>query len=134
MPSPQSIIAEARTWLGTPFRHQGRVRGRACDCAGLIVGVAAGLGLAHVDVTDYGRIPHPVRMRAALDAQLERIPIGSAGPGAIVWIAWRRYAQHLAIVTDLGLIHAYESTGRVVEHPMDEFWRAGIRAAYRYRD
>lgn len=133
MIAPDDVVREARTWKDTPFRHQGRVKGRACDCAGLIIGVAGGLGLPHVDVRDYGRMPHPKRMRAALDAQLERIAIGSADVGDVVWMAWDRCPQHLAIITDVGLIHAYERAGKVVEHPMNNGWRAMIRAAYRYR-
>jgi len=38
------IIAEARTWLKTPWRHQGRLKGIACDCVGHIVCVPARVG------------------------------------------------------------------------------------------
>lgn len=33
------IVAAARQWLGTPYRHQASVRGVGCDCLGLIRGV-----------------------------------------------------------------------------------------------
>ena len=39
MPQPDAIIACARGWLGTPYHHQGSVRGAGCDCLGLIRGV-----------------------------------------------------------------------------------------------
>ncbi|MBL0320066.1 MAG: hypothetical protein IPP74_12385 [Alphaproteobacteria bacterium] len=45
MTSNQKIISQARTWLGTPFHHQARLKGKGCDCLGLIVGVADELGL-----------------------------------------------------------------------------------------
>ena len=35
------VVKEARTWIGTPFVHQGRTKGLACDCLGLMIGVAA---------------------------------------------------------------------------------------------
>src|SRR5215470_17973610 len=33
------IIAEARAWIGTPYRHQASLKGVGCDCLGLIRGV-----------------------------------------------------------------------------------------------
>ena len=36
----QDVVAEARRWLGTPWRHQARLRGVGVDCGGLVVCVA----------------------------------------------------------------------------------------------
>ena len=33
------IVAVARGWLGTPYRHQASCRGAGTDCLGLILGV-----------------------------------------------------------------------------------------------
>src|SRR5579885_1122973 len=33
------IIAEARSWIGTPYAHQASVKGIGCDCLGLVRGV-----------------------------------------------------------------------------------------------
>lgn len=30
------IVAEARTWLGTPYHHKGRIKGVGVDCGGII--------------------------------------------------------------------------------------------------
>src|SRR5665213_1770116 len=41
-PMPQSrsdIVAEARAWIGTPYRHQASLKGVGCDCLGLVRGV-----------------------------------------------------------------------------------------------
>ena len=35
----QDIIAEAQSWLGTPYRHQASLEGVGADCLGLIRGV-----------------------------------------------------------------------------------------------
>ncbi len=40
---PTRVVAEARLWLGTPYRHQGSLRGIGCDCLGLVRGVWRGL-------------------------------------------------------------------------------------------
>ena len=33
------IVAAARSWLGTPYRHQASRKGAGCDCLGLVRGV-----------------------------------------------------------------------------------------------
>lgn len=33
------VLAIARTWIGTPYRHQGAVKGVGCDCLGLVRGI-----------------------------------------------------------------------------------------------
>ena len=33
------IVAAARTWIGTPYRHQASLKGVGCDCLGLLRGV-----------------------------------------------------------------------------------------------
>ncbi|HEX5008312.1 MAG TPA: peptidase P60, partial [Hyphomonadaceae bacterium] len=35
----EAIVAEARRWLGTPYRHQASVFGAGTDCLGLVRGV-----------------------------------------------------------------------------------------------
>jgi len=37
--SRDDIVASARQWLGTPYRHQASLRGVGCDCLGLVRGV-----------------------------------------------------------------------------------------------
>ncbi len=34
-----AIVAAARLWLGTPYRHQASLRGVGTDCLGLVRGV-----------------------------------------------------------------------------------------------
>ena len=34
-----AVVAEARSWLGTPYHHQGALAGAGCDCLGLVRGV-----------------------------------------------------------------------------------------------
>ncbi|MBI1756209.1 MAG: C40 family peptidase [Fimbriimonas ginsengisoli] len=46
---PSDVIAIARSFLGTPFVLDGRVKGQGIDCGGLIVGVFREAGLACPD-------------------------------------------------------------------------------------
>ena len=34
-----AIVAEARGWIGTPYRHQASLKGVGADCIGLVRGV-----------------------------------------------------------------------------------------------
>lgn len=35
----EAFVSIARSWLGTPYHHQGATKGSGCDCLGLIRGV-----------------------------------------------------------------------------------------------
>ena len=41
-----AVVAEAMTWLGTPYHHHARIKGVGVDCAQILIAVYAGLGLA----------------------------------------------------------------------------------------
>jgi hypothetical protein len=69
------ILAAARTWLGTPWRHQGRLKGVAMDCGGLILGVGRDLGLLDFDTRAYGRIPDGRLLRAVCEQHLVPKPV-----------------------------------------------------------
>jgi cell wall-associated NlpC family hydrolase len=50
----QRVVAEAETWLRTPYHHMGRIKGGGTDCLMLLAEVyeAAGV-IRHVDVPFY---------------------------------------------------------------------------------
>jgi cell wall-associated NlpC family hydrolase len=51
-----AVIAEAHTWLHTPFRHASRIKGRrgGVDCGQILAGVYENSGVvAHVTTPDY---------------------------------------------------------------------------------
>lgn len=118
--TPEAVIAEARTWLGVPYRHQGRTR-LGIDCVGLpiVVGQALGLWPPRFEIANYGRLPS-AELAERVQAHCQRIP--QAIPGALIMIAWTRTAAHVAICTGTTMIHAYESVGRVVEHGYRGRW------------
>ena len=126
----EMIVAEARKWLGTPFHHQGRVMGHGVDCAGLVACVGKALGLTCFDATGYGRSPDPRAMGGILARELVGIPVPEARLGDVLWMAFDKEPQHVAIVTDVGIIHATSAIGRVVEHGVNEIWRRRIRGAF----
>jgi cell wall-associated NlpC family hydrolase len=142
------VVAAARGWIGTSFHHQGRIRKNAShkggvDCLGLLVGVAAEIGItlpdgrlaASLDKTDYPHYPDTERLRRRLSAIMENIPTAGIQAGDILVLSVDGSPQHLAIVSDyregLGIIHAYAPARKVVEQALDDFWTSRIVAAYR---
>ena len=133
-----ALIAAARSFLGVPFRHQGRTV-KGMDCIGLIVLAFAAIGKPLRNRSDYGRLP----ANAKLDRELlEHFGEGFAPdylepqPGDVVSMTWAKEAAHVAIITPhpdrrIGLIHSSRDFDRVVEHGIDADWRSRIVKVYR---
>lgn len=138
-----ALVQQARTYLGTPYRHRGRSR-RAIDCAGLLWCSYADLGYVLPDVKVYGREPHKDGLMAGLiDALGEPVWRGREPARALLRVgdcvvsAFVREPHHLAIVGDdplygLSLIHSDGSAAKkVVEHGLSEHHRKQIVAIFR---
>ena len=93
--------------------------------------VAHQLDLLQVDSTDYGRIPDGQQLRAGLAQHLDvvRTPL----PGDVLLMRFEQHPQHVALVTDTGILHAYAQVRKVVEHRLDSLWASRIVAAYRFK-
>lgn len=155
-----AIVEEARRWAGTPYHHQARLKGVGVDCAGLIIGVGAALGIMPFDeirfreFANYARQPNPNQMRRALEAHLVEIPEHVAGEGDVMWLEWRvGLPMHLAICATVAdepeqelsalwgqvvmsgrstMIHATSEVGRVVEHGFADPWPDRVNSFWRY--
>lgn len=136
--TPADVVAEARTWIGTSFMHQARVRGVGVDCVGLVIGVARALGLVEptLDITGYPRSPDGRSMLAVCDQHMRRVDAPALG--CVLVVRHEIDPQHMGIVGDyvhggLSLIHALgtrDGRGRVVEHRLDESTLARLIAVY----
>lgn len=136
MTTRAQIVAEARKWVGTPFLHQGRLRGAGVDCAGVVIGVADVLGLAQgfEDPKGYPDNPANRQIEALLDKWMDRIPKGEEKPGDVLFFAYSRLPQHMGILTDRGtIVHAYKPGPGVVEVTYDRLWQRQTVRAYRFR-
>jgi NlpC/P60 family putative phage cell wall peptidase len=141
----EAVIAEARTWVGTPFRHQARLKYVGCDCIGLVWGVGEACGVLEVDPVrvkrylGYGRTPNPARMREALETFFVPLPAGPVFPSDIAWLEWREdLPMHLAVLTErraggtCNIIHSLRDVGKVCEHGFTDEWRARVNSWWRY--
>src|SRR5262245_54289062 len=100
-----AIVAEARAWIGTPYRHQASVKGIGCDCLGLVRGVWRGLLGAEPEVAPpYARDWAEASGQESLAEAAARhlVPLAELdkfSPGDVLLFRYReRYAaKHAAI-------------------------------------
>lgn len=129
------VIAAARSCIGTPFRHQGRIIGAGLDCAGLGIVVAKAVGIEIKDFSGYPSQPFDGMLKKMFDEQdfLQQINLSDAKPGDVLLMRISSAPQHVAILSDKGyMIHAYRGVGAVVEQRIDDFWNSKIVAVYRF--
>jgi NlpC/P60 family putative phage cell wall peptidase len=139
------IVTHARAWVGTPFHHQARLKGKGCDCLGLVVGVVYelalkdkdGVQLAAYDEVTYSREPDGAYLTAKLTGLLEEILIEDARAGDLALFKVRENPQHLAILSDyeggLGMIHCFAPARKVVEHRLDDEWKLRLLKVFRWQ-
>lgn len=118
----QQIVDEARTWLGTPFVHQGRLKGVGVDCIGLVICVARDLAIYDYDFNNYRVIPNPRKMGDELKKNLIPKKYEDLQMGDIIWFRIRSLPQHVGIKTDTGFIHAYSENKKVLEVDFTGKW------------
>lgn len=133
MTTAQDVIAEARTWVGTPFRHQARVKGLGADCVGMIVAVGMKYGFIQADYTNYGREPHKAILERELGARMDWLGDVEPRPADVLLLKFLGEPQHVALFTGTSMIHAYSSIGKCIEHGVDDKWRNRIVGVFRYR-
>lgn len=133
------IVAAARGWIGTPYVHQGSVRGAGADCLGLVRGVWREVVGAEPEAVppyapDWSEPSGREDLLAAIGRWFE--PVSALEEGTVVLLRMREaaVAKHLGIVSVAGdapcIIHAYSGRG-VVESPLSAPWQRRIVAMFR---
>ena len=144
MPDRASIYTEARRWVGTPYHHQGRRIGQACDCIGLLIGVGRALGFSippDSGIPPYGQLPHAGACEEMAGRYL--VPAGrSILPGQVgmFFVNTRGVGQHFCVfawhedTNRVTMIHAFMNTKTVVETGISDFWKKRLLGVYDYRE
>lgn len=133
------IVAEALSWVGTPYHHQAMVKGVGVDCAQLLVGIALNTDLIGED--DLAKVPlnyspewnlhnREEVMLGILETMGCSPVVGTPAPGDIVAFRVGRAYGHLGvIVTSTEFVHAEiqgstkgSVNGRVVRVHMAGEW------------
>ena len=132
--SIRSACKAAHSFIGTPYRHQGRAPGAGLDCIGLVV---ASLEAAGIDISglpsDYSHIPKPKLILSNIARYCD--VVAEMAPGDILVMALRTHPQHLALyVGDNQIIHSYMAAGKVVKHDLTDNYKNKIHSIYRMKD
>lgn len=137
--SRAQIIAVARAWIGTPYRHQASLKSAGADCLGLVRGVWRDL---------YGfdpEMPPPYSPNWAEESGAETLCEAArrhmieidrsgyrAGDLILLRMKERGPAKHAAIITAPGkIVHAY-SNHAVAENDLPDAWARRIAYAFQF--
>lgn len=133
------IVAEARRWIGTPYRHQASLRHVGCDCLGLVRGVfRAIIGPEPEETPPYCADWAENGAGEMLAEMAARHFVGKApddiAPGDLLLFRWREDlpAKHCAIaVCRAAMIHAHDGAC-VVETALTPAWRRRLARVFAF--
>lgn len=142
MPARCDIVAAARGWIGTPYRHQAARRGAGTDCLGLVLGLWREFfgPLPETVPTysmDWSEPQRDERLWMAARRHLIERPKGPVLAGDVVLFRMRAgsVAKHMGVVSAEGaaprFIHAYARHG-VIESPLSAPWLRRIVARFEF--
>lgn len=143
MTSRADIVTLARSWIGTPFHHQGRVPRVALDCVGVLACTMSHFGMPYEDVHGYAKRPDGTQLMARLSGALDAATSPELGNVLVFDVIdeSHHWPMHVALRTDVGMLHAYSGARRkgdtragfVIEHPIDERWAKRLVAEFQFR-
>ena len=132
------VVAEARSWIGTPYRHQASLKGIGCDCLGLLRGVWRAVLGAEPELPppyspDWAEAGADT-LTAAARRHLEETDCAAFEPGDVLLFRWREGlpAKHCAIATSPEtMVHAHDGAC-VTEVSFRPWWRRHLAHAFRF--
>lgn len=134
-----ALVAEARSWIGTSYRHQASVKGVGCDCLGLVRGVwRACLGeepeAPPPYAPDWAEAGGDETLAAAALRHLAPVPCDAFDKGDVLLFRWRDgcVAKHAAIASSATtMIHAHDGAA-VCEVAITPWWRRRLAYAFTF--
>ena len=120
-----AVVAEARSWIGTPYHNCADIRGVGVDCGMLLVRVFVDTGLC----PRFDPRPYPVdwHLHRGEERYLGFVfdrccEIEEPQPGDVMVLRYGRCYSHGGIVTKsspLAIVHAYYPARRVLEEAVE---------------
>lgn len=135
----ENIVAEARTWIGTPYQHQASLIGVGADCLGLVRGIwRACIGPEPEATGPYS----PDRAEASGQERLLEagrrhfLPADPQNirPGDVLLFRWKDHvpAKHLGIASAPGrMVHAHDGAS-VAEVAITPWWQRRLASAFQF--
>ncbi len=133
------VVAAARTWLGTPYRHQASLQHVGCDCLGLLRGVWREVigpepEMAGPYAPGWAEASGDERLVGA--AMRHMTPVQEVSAGVVLIFRWRDAspAKHIGIATSPDtFIHAQDGAC-VCEVTLSPWWRRHLAGIFAFRD
>jgi NlpC/P60 family putative phage cell wall peptidase len=133
------VVHEARSWIDTPYLHQGALKHAGADCLGLIRGVYRAIYASDPETPppyspDWAEASGDEAMAAAARRHLMAIGLDELAAGDVALFRWRdgHPAKHAAIiVSPATMIHA-QSGAAVCEVSLCRWWRRRLAFAFRF--
>lgn len=140
--SPTDLVAEARSWIGTPYLHQASRKGAGTDCLGLLRGLwrhAIGSEPEQVPAytEDWAEPQRDELLWTAASRWLEPKHLQDEAQADVLLFRMRSgsVAKHLGLQAQIGprssFVHAYSGLG-VVESPLSSPWRRRVVARFAF--
>ncbi|MFT4089282.1 MAG: NlpC/P60 family protein [Asticcacaulis sp.] len=140
-----ALVAEARSWIGTPYQHRMSLKNTGCDCLGLVRGVWRVMyGAEPWDLPaysgDWAEIGGREWLTDALGEWLRPVSLAEARMGDVLVFRMKTgaVAKHAAILTagDMAdtraeIVHAYWGQA-VVASWLGTWWRRHVVAAFAF--
>ncbi len=109
------LIAEALSWVGTPYQTHQSCKGAGADCGGYCYGVWRNVGLLPPDAIPermsaqwYLHRTDEVIVRGLQSHGAVEIPLADAKPGDVLTFQYGRAQSHMAFLLPHGkIIHSY---------------------------
>lgn len=138
-PLERAVIAEAQTWIGTPYRHQASCKGLGADCLGLVRGVWRAIYGPEPEnpgpyAPDWAEEAGADRLLAAARRHLRERTGDEIRAGDVLVFRWRADlpAKHVGIFAGNGrFIHAYSGHG-VLSSALVPQWRRRIAGIFSF--
>lgn len=138
----ERAIAEARTWIGTPYLHQASTRGAGTDCLGLLRGVWRAIHGAEPEAVpaytaDWAEPDHREVLFESANRWLIPKPLHKSEVGDVLLFRMqeRSIAKHLGLQSAIGshpkFIHSYTGHG-VLESSLSQPWQRRIAARFAF--
>lgn len=142
MPQPltrAAIVAEARAWIGTRYRHQASVKGIGCDCLGLVRGVWRRCVGPEPErppayAPDWAEAAGVETLAEAALRHLVPVDRGQFDAGDVLLFRWREtcVAKHVAIASSTEtMIHAHDGA-QVCEVAIAPWWQRRLAFAFAF--
>jgi cell wall-associated NlpC family hydrolase len=126
-----AIIAEAKTWVGTPYHPEGRIKSVGVDCGTLLAEVYERAGIIqHMEIASYRTDEHlhskEEKYLAYILREARLIEPGTQKPGDVAMWKFGQRRSHGGIIVDWPhVIHATFRSRRVVPCDVSQDVRFG---------